>query len=236
MKKLLIVGDSLSMSRHEEGVGYEQMYSSQLAISLPGRLIVNASERANSTIRIASSSYLGEYVYPMMPDVMIIQIGIVDCLPRLFTNFQRRVVSIASRISMTKGLANSYVGYMSKSRINITRKRPMSFVPITDFEKNLRHLITAVNSGKSQCKFIVIDIPCPGHGLNEKSYGADKFVCEYNDVLRSVFYERDSKFVELYAATLDNPSLLLRDGYHISEQGHRYLFNATRDILHEWEF
>lgn len=236
MKKLLIIGDSLSMSRHEDGIGYEEMYSSNLAIAFPERLVVNASERANSSKRISSSSYLSEYVYPMKPDVTVIQIGVVDCLPRLLTEFQRRVLSIASRLPITRGVAKKYIERLSKRRLQITKKRPMSFVSRDDFEKNLNLIKLAVISESPLSKFILIDIPCPSKALTEKSYGADDVARDYNNILRNIFNCENSKFIEFYEATKTHPSMLLSDGYHISKLGHDYLFNSLRDILNEWEF
>ncbi|MFA6013583.1 MAG: GDSL-type esterase/lipase family protein [Gallionellaceae bacterium] len=236
MKKLLIIGDSLSMSRHEDGIGYEEMYSSHLAIAFPERLIVNASERANSSNRISSSSYLGEYVYPMKPDVTVIQIGVVDCLPRLLTDYQRRIVSIGTRFRITRGVTTRYLEHLSNRRYQITKKRPISFVSRADFEKNLSLIKSVLISENPHCKFVVIGIPCPSKALTEKSYGADDFVREYNNILRNVFNCKNSKFIEFYEATKNNPSLLLHDGYHISGLGHNYLFHSTRDILSEWAF
>ena len=236
MKKLLIIGDSLSMSRHEDGIGYEKMYSSLLALAFPSRLIVNASERANSTKRISSSAYLGEYVYPMKPDVAIIQIGVVDCLPRLLTDFQRRAVSLASRLSLTKGLANRYIEHLSKRRLQATEKRPMSLVSLYDFEENLRLFRSALTAKNSEARFILITIPCPGKAVTEKSYNADNLVVQYNNILRKIFLHGNSKFVDLYEATKCDMSLLLQDGYHISEFGHEYLFRSTRNILNDWAF
>ena len=236
MKKLLIIGDSLSMSRYEDGISYEEMYSSRLAFAFPERLVVNASERANSSNRISSKSYLVEYVYPMKPHITIIQIGVVDCLPRLLTQFQRRVVSITTRLRMTKKLTDHYIQYLSMRRFQITKRRAMPFVSQNDFEKNLNILKSELISINPLSRFIVVGIPCPSKFLTNKSYAADDFVREYNNILRSIFDFNTSKYIDLYEATKHDPSLLLNDGYHISRLGHEYLFHTVKNTLCEWVF
>ena len=223
------------MPRHKEGIRYEQMYASHLSFFRPEILVVNASERANTTNRIVSSSYLDEYVHPMMPDVTILQLGIVDCFPRLLTNFQRRAVHIASRIRLTKRLADYYIKYLSKRRFEITKKRLISYVSIWDFERNLKLIKSIVMTINSKSKFIVINIPCPGPTLAEKSFDVDGVVQKYNSILNQVFYS-DAKFVNLYEETRSNPNLLLADGYHINCLGHEYIFICCRNILQQWRF
>lgn len=236
MRKLLIVGDSLSMSRYEDGVGYEQMYSSHLALAFPERLVVNASERSNSSKRIASNSYLVEYVFPMMPGVVIIQIGVVDCLPRLLTDFQRIAVSLASKNSITKKLADKYIANLSKRRFQITKKKPLSLIPREKFEENIKSIKSMLILRNPEIKFIVVDIPCPGKNLVEKSYDSNSFVQNYNHILRNVFACQNSRFIDLYETTKLNSSMILKDGYHINSAAHEYIFQSARDILREWKF
>src|SRR5690606_11192288 len=72
VKKLLIVGDSLSMSRHREGVTYEQMYPTLLACHLKNWLVINGSVRANTSRQIISENYQEEYILPLLPDVVVL--------------------------------------------------------------------------------------------------------------------------------------------------------------------
>lgn len=236
MNRLLIIGDSLSMSRYGEGVGYEDMYSSRISIAFPGRLIINASERGNTTARACTPAYMDEYVHPLMPDVVVLQLGVVDCLPRLLTELQRRLVAISSRFSITKILANRYVAYLSRRRLQITKKRPMSLVSREAFERNCRLIQSILIHDNPDVRFVVIDIPCPASSLSEKSYGADELVAEYNSILRRIFDARKSRFVDLYETTRCNPALLLPDGYHLNSGGHDFIFLSVKKILDEWTF
>ncbi len=236
MNRLLIIGDSLSMSRYCDGIGYQDMYSSRISIDFPGRLIINASERGNTTTRVCTSVYLDEYVHPLAPDVAVLQLGVVDCLPRLLTELQRRLIEISSRFPITKFLAGKYVSYLSRQRFQITKKRPRSLVSREDFENNCRLIKSILIQDNPKVKFLVIDIPCPTSSLNEKSYGADEFVAEYNEILRRTFGACNSRFVDLYQKTKNNPDLLLSDGYHISSDGHHFIFLSVKKILDEWGF
>ena len=218
------------MQRSKEGVSYEHMYSSLLSYSFPRRLIVNASERSNTTKRIIQSSYLDEYVYPMVPDVTVLQLGIVDCFPRVLTNFERRVVHLASGISLTENLADYYINYLSRRRLEITKNRYIPYVSIKDFEANLKLIKSTIMTINCEHKFIIINIPCPGSNLTKRNFDVDGIVRKYNAVLDKVFLS-DAGFINLYDETKYNSNLLLEDGYHINSMGHKYIFNALKNIL-----
>jgi acyl-CoA thioesterase-1 len=233
VKKLLIAGDSLSMSRHEFGIDYEKMYSSGLAASFPGRLVVNASLRANSTRRIVSDDYLQEYIRPMQPNVIILQIGVVDCLPRLLGDFERKCISLLSRATITGKLTAYYLRLKTAHRYAITKKHPRTIVPQDEFDRNLKVLRKNAPSG---CRFIIINIPHPGDDLIKKSYGVAENIQRYNASLAIAFNDENSIIVDLYGATIANPNYLLADGYHISSIGHAFLFQKLSKLLVSMDF
>lgn len=221
------------MSRHGFGIDYEKMYSSGLAVFFPGRLVINASLRANSTRRIVSDDYLQEYMLPMQPDVVILQIGVVDCLPRLLGDFERKFISLLSRIPITRKLTAYYLRLKTAHRYAITKKHPRTLIPQDEFDRNLKTFRKTAPSG---CRFIIINIPHPGVDLIKRSYGVADNIQRYNASLAIEFNDKNSMIVDLYGATITNPNYLLDDGYHISTIGHAYLFKKLSELLVSIDF
>lgn len=222
MKKLLIVGDSLSMSRHREGVTYEQMYSTLLACHLKNWLVINGSVRANTSRQIISENYQEEYILPLLPDVVVLQVGVVDCLPRLMSKYERRILGVFSRIQGFRRLARFYISFKSKRRLYFTKKKQISFVGSSEFESNMmqfRNLMRRIG-----CKVIAINIPHPGPGLSERTFGVGEAVSRYNGIIDQVFSGSAHAVVDLYNMTKSNPSLLQDDGYHIRWECHELLY------------
>lgn len=92
MKTVLIVGDSLSMVRPGDGLYLNDIYPYLLQEQLgAGYYVVNASQRANDTSKVVLDSYLSESVCSSRADVVVLQLGIVDCTPRLFSEVQKVV-------------------------------------------------------------------------------------------------------------------------------------------------
>ena len=44
--------------------------------------------------------YFDEYLRPLSPDLVIIQIGIVDCAPRIFRPVERLILKVINEISL----------------------------------------------------------------------------------------------------------------------------------------
>ncbi|MGX5659529.1 SGNH/GDSL hydrolase family protein [Castellaniella ginsengisoli] len=224
MKKLLIVGDSLSMSRHREGVTYEQMYSTLLAFHLKNWLVINGSVRANTSRQIISEAYQEEYVLPLLPDVVVLQIGVVDCLPRLMSKYERRILGVLERIQGFRRMARFYISFKSKRRLYFTKRKQIAFVEASEFADNIikfRDLLSRIG-----CRVIAINIPYPGPGLSERTFGVGEAVSRYNGIIDRVFSGAEHVVVDLYGMTKSDPSLLQDDGYHIRGKCHQLLYKA----------
>lgn len=222
MKKILIIGDSLSMSRHVDGITYDVMYSTLLSNVFRDWLVVNGSQRANTSRRVVDRSYQEEYLLPLRPDFVILQIGVVDCLPRLLSRTERIALSILTKLNLTSRVAKYYISYKSSRRLRFTKRKQMFFVDALEFQKNLLELKKILS--ELTCKVIVINIPCPGQKLRERSYGVDASVLKYNNIICTVFGDLENRIIDLYEMTRCDPLLLLSDGYHIQAGGHKLIF------------
>ena len=54
--------------------------------------LYNFPKRARTSYSLTSTDVLNESVNFVLPEILIIQIGIVDCSPRIFSNLEKRII------------------------------------------------------------------------------------------------------------------------------------------------
>ena len=97
--KILCVGDSLGLPR--EGVSYEDTWFYELVNKYREDHFIYKFKRGLTSeylIGLYGKEYKGEFSSFYMPDVVIMQSGIVDCAPR-YINDYKGIGKIISRIS-----------------------------------------------------------------------------------------------------------------------------------------
>lgn len=228
MKKILLVGDSISMVRPNEGVYFQDLFVTKLNIEFPGNIIVNAALRSNDTQNILKDNFLNEYVYPLAPDIIILQLGIVDASPRIFTRKEKILLSLLSKNSIMKPLANRIIKYRSERRFEFTKKRAISSVTLSDFKNNLDNFLTICRNCNSQVSFIIINICKPGDFMTERNFGINSQIMSYNSVLTNFSEHNHFQIIDVYNYTSENADTLLPDGYHITRKTHIYLYEQLR--------
>ena len=92
--KVMIVTDSLSMPRPE--IRYEDTWIYLLKQEFPQYDIIDRPGRGSTTTRLVTEGGGGvDLLETYMPDIVIIQLGMADCAPRLFNKrgLEYRIVS-----------------------------------------------------------------------------------------------------------------------------------------------
>lgn len=218
MHKILLVGDSLSMARLDSGIGFEETYAYLLQIQLKNSIIINASVRANDSQNALSENYSYETLDAVNPDLVIYFLGVVDCMPRLFSRRERLILRLLMATKFLKGLGKLIIAYRSKRRYELTKKRLIQYVPIKSWNENLEKFLL-----KSSCKVVFVNIPYPGERLLSRNYQIEEIVNNYNSCLSDQAKKHGAMVVDFHSLTKKSPHLLLEDGYHITVEAHKML-------------
>ena len=152
------------------------------------------------------------YQNAFMPDLAIVQVGIVDCVPRFMST---------KELNFTSALGS--VGKALRFMLNrkwIRRLRNISFVKVTEFEINLKLLAEELN-----CPVIVIGILPASSDYEKLLPGVVLKISEYNKVLKSNF-----------AYYLDTNDFIERDGimtdhHHLNQTGQHIIYKRLEAIL-----
>jgi acyl-CoA thioesterase I len=234
---VLIIGDSLACPRPWIGVDLTSTYGYLLYQELAGRYFVaNFAEGDNSTRRSIRKAFIRTFVEQGSASYAIIQLGIVDCAPRLLTNFERILGAIAVRTHFLNQLFTLYIQIKSRYRYSLTRIFPKTLISVKEFEANYRTLLLEVIANNPVKKIFLVGIVCPGQVLREKSYGIDANIDEYNKRLKSLCDEMPNilEYIDLHLVTKENPEWITADdGHHIHREAHDWIAKNIGDRIRE---
>lgn len=210
-KRVLILSDSLALPRHiPENVAYEDTWVELLRSQHEDFLIHQLSIGGATIDRL-----WGQYFYykNFLPDICIIQCGIVDCSPRAFTQFEQYVIN-SNRV--TRKLGNIIIpkikGFLRKNR----------YIQLTP-EAKFRSMLELFEAEKMTTLVVGI-IPAPDE-YNKKVPGISENITCYNNILSDVFGNS-------YIDTNDvKPDCLMSDFHHLNRKGHAAIFERIESKI-----
>lgn len=224
---VVIIGDSLGAPRPWVGVDLKRTYALQLAAFLGGGFFVaNYSTSDNSSERSVKESFLRTYVRRAGISFAIIHLGIVDCAPRLLSNFERLLGAIASRNRFFNFYFKCYVNLKSRHRYWLTKRFPRTLVPLASYEANFRCLISALIHTNPIKSIYLLEVAYPGNVLLEKSFNILGNINAYNDALHRIAMEYPGliEVIGVFEQTKINPDWITQeDGHHILPEAHDWI-------------
>lgn len=211
------------MSRHASGLNFENTYAFKIQADFPACFVLNAAQRANSSEAISSPHYLDEHVHPLRPDHVVIQVGIVDCAPRIFKRHERKILAFMKQIFLLRKLADQFIRTSSRHRLAITRKRGLTLVTAKAFQQHLQEFMAECLACNENCGFTFVNIPFPGKSFCDKNHNAASLIDQYNSILQNLAHQQGAAVVNLHSFTMSNPDAVLPDGYHINAKAHAFI-------------
>lgn len=217
--KVLCIGDSLGMPR--EGCPEEDVWISLLKQQFPGSTFIGEFKRAR-LVKNALACYRQHY-RKYNADIVILQLGIVDCSPR-YVNTQNYIVRAIYYCFNKIGKSDLYWRIV-KSR---PRRANCVYTSPSKFRKDYTCLINSIlNDGGN---VIIVKI---GHGSDAvltSSVFFNSNVDRYNDILENIVAQNVGQVCSVNP--LDNVGDDdFVDGYHCNEKGMRKVYEALCQVL-----
>lgn len=201
MLKILILSDSVPLARNKpEKTRYEQTWPELLKNE--GYVMNQVSiGGATSDDLYQQAKYYHQY---FMPDIVIIQVGIVDCAPRFLTKTEKKIIENLP-----------YIGIRLIPRLNnnfIKKIRKINYVDKKRFKQNLEGFKNIF-----QCKIIFIKIIPASDSYEKMLIGVRKNIQDYNSIIeKTMNITIDTKCID--------QTCLMSDHHHLNEKGHSVLF------------
>jgi len=151
------------------------------------------------------------------PNIVIIQLGICDCAPRLFSQKEKGII-----LNLPKFIRKKIIKFFSKHRYFFTKRFPKVYVNIYYFRKKYQQILTEIK--KIGAYPIIINIAKPSQDLLNISYNYLRNVRSYNAVLSNLAEKKKQcGLIDLYSLIEDDPNMLWKDGIHLTKYGHKKL-------------
>jgi len=225
-----VITDSLSLGRIDydkdkkrENVTIYQ-YDTWVNLLNHPKMYVN-SQRERTTEFLVSDACQYECIDLVNPDLIIIQLGVVDCAPRVISRYERKIMN---SFIFPKFIRERIIKSRSKNRANLTSINPLKkvYVSLNDFESILNQFIEK-NSDK---KILFVPIIYDEKTLD----GAFVSNCKlYNKTILNIA-KYNSNFICLDVDyLLKNSVNFCKDGYHLSSKGHKSITKKIRKTILE---
>ena len=217
-RKILFLTDSLGLPRPDKSILADETWCQQVAKDAVGDFEfffqLHGGLHTKELMLIRNQGYLGGYE----PDLIVLQIGIVDCSSRVLGE---KAKAIISRIPIINNLVRNFI---KKFHRPLSVWRNFTYVNREDFKKNLLNL----KSSFANKQFIVVPIAPPTSGFIEMMPRIEKNISDYNMILKEVFSKGFQE--ELFSG--ESPeNFLLHDHYHLNKKGHSKVASVVLNLI-----
>lgn len=217
------------MLREENNVLFKDTYGFILAKSLANKFhVVNNSKRANTVKNQCISQYFYDELVFLKANYTIIQLGIVDCAPRLISLKEKKIINYL----FSKSLVNFYIKNKSRFRFFYTKYFSSSYVNIKEFKYYYERITDELLYQKQTQKIILINISDTNDTNKRKSYGFNNQILLYNEIIDKISKKDPKKISVLNLYELSkSKGILLDDGIHITKKAHQYIAKFILEII-----
>lgn len=222
---IVILSDSLSLPRvdSDETILLRESYPYLLEKKIGNDMkIINRGIRFATTDLLQNFQYLFDNLLIYSPKTVIIQMGIVDCAPRLFSPLFR---SLINRIP-NKIIRDSFILPFKRSRRFFTKHFQIKIVDKDRFEKNLELFLSKME--EFNINVVIVNIPKTSLENNEKSFNFNKSITEYNEKINNLMSIYKFNLIDIYDHSKIE-DILLEDGIHYNKKG----CEAVASMLYE---
>jgi len=217
-ERVVILSDSLSMPRPDESLLYEETYPYLLQHELGNDVeVINRGKRANTIQEQSIDQCVYDDMIFFYPKYVVIQLGIVDCAPRLFSRrFGKYVIGNIRPLFLRKFVIEQF----SKRRIFFTKHFPRQYVPLPKFSFWYDYLIKLVKDFGSIP--IIVNIAGTSVENDRRSYGFIQHINNYNEAIEKAAQRHNALLIDMYKISESN-AVLLDDGIHYNKLGSKIL-------------
>ena len=224
-KRILILADSLGLPRdeNEDVVKYYNTWPSLFSQNFKQYEIINYSTRKRT---IVSTFGQIDEIKLMEPHLIIFQIGVVDCAPRIFSEYDKKWLK-----KMPNFLKYWIINYRKKRRVKLQSKDSLNKVYVKPdvFKETYINLINALRYGFENLQVIILPIIANQSILDLKSPGFNDNISLYNKILVEVAESANAKLLDL--SDINSYGKFCSDGYHVNEFGNELIFKKVSELI-----
>ncbi|MEO6176091.1 MAG: SGNH/GDSL hydrolase family protein [Flavobacterium circumlabens] len=226
--KIICVGDSTSLPGHNNH--YEDTWFYKLKKDFPAFDCISYFRRSITTEILVTEGGGISREFPTGadclefydPGIVIVQLGIVDCAPRLLNKIDKVILTF-----LPSNFKNSYIKLLKKIK---KRKATNTEVKLDKFQANLKLFLERCILNEVEI-VVLIAIPFPDERMVKKNPNIILNVELYNKILTG--FSETYHFVKvIYPLDSRNFSEnIFEDGYHPNPLGNEIVFQNIKDVI-----
>jgi lysophospholipase L1-like esterase len=229
-----IITDSLSMPRVE---GEDCIYINQTwpkllqkTINQSGFTFAEFPARARDSDSLNSTSLFSEAIEFCNPKIVIIQIGIVDCAPRIIS---KKEYALLNKYYFPKKLKNFIIKFRKTRKNKILSRGVLKKVYVSPlrFVQNFNSFINRIKNFNLKVQIIIIPILGYTPFLDTKSNGYSKNIKMYNRMLIEISKEHNCILLSDLTMKMDEIKYYTSDGYHLNQLGQSFLSVEISEMI-----
>ena len=205
MKRIVLFTDSLAMPREEPEITYyEDTYPYLLSKDYEVFQFSKGGGVMNEFVE--QTFYYNKY----KPDIIILQLGIVDCGPRAFSKLEEAIFKSNRVFRLIRRT-------LSRTKISkrIRNLRRLSWTSVRDYKHGCEIFISKF----SQSRVYALSIVPPSEEYEKQVPGISKKISEYNEVLKQVFKQN---LIDLTNIPSEG---IMSDHHHLTKEGHKFVYD-----------
>lgn len=211
MARILVLSDSLGLPRDEpQEVLYEQTWPSLLAQS--GHTVLQSSLGGATSFDLMRQAV---YLKMFLPDVVVLQVGIVDCAPRALSYHENIIYNYWWLTRKILGRLMMYFGPRIRNWRNIAYVKPENFC------ENLQK----IRSSLSQSRIYAVGILPASDQYEQALPRIQQRVAQYNGLLHELF---GAGYIDMNSMPAEG---IMSDFHHPNAIGHSFLFEKIKEAI-----
>jgi hypothetical protein len=226
-----ILGNSQAQPNLKNNLVYEDTYSYKIFRQMNiDCVVINTAKRNNTVVNQAVSSNIDDDILSFNADYHIMQFGIVDCPPRLFTERENKLLNYCPARKII-------IRFMSKHRYFFTKIFPKVYVKKDIFREKYIFLVQTILTRTKTKKIFLINISATQDRNKQRSFRIDDNIKQYNLIIKEIANTNPDKIVliDLYSMTSKDLSLVAADGIHLALPAHALLAKMIGQKIRDLE-
>lgn len=157
-----------------------------------------------------------DYVVELSPDIIFLQVGIVDACRRVLG---RRVERLVRCIPLIRNIVHFI---SSKYHYQLTKLYDLHYASVSDYERMIRFILD-----KTKAVIFFVPIAPAGEVLRKKIYNIDNEIQKYNSIAQKI---KGKRLVYLKPYTTKK-QIFIQDGHHLNDLGIELVYEEVKEVL-----